>query len=96
MPDKTVKWTETALRNAHNIRAYLDREFTRNEVEKFDRLLKAFEVNIKNFPKLYPRSKSRPDIRRAVLHKYTILFYSIQEDIIVVLAIQDNREEMRY
>ncbi len=88
-----VEWTNRSLRNAQKIRDYLISEFSSKEIHEFENLLGHFENTVSIFPKIYPQSTRYPMLRRAVLHKLTSVFYTIQEDKIIVIAIQDNRQE---
>ena len=51
-----VQWTDRSLRNALRIKNYLIRKFGQIEVEKFEGLLREFELTVSNFPTLYPES----------------------------------------
>ena len=88
-----VRWTTRSLRNAQNIRSYLITRFSEKEALNFEKLLEGFEQTVSWFPELYPASRKHPDLRKAVLHRYTSLFYSFRNNEIVVVAIQDNRQQ---
>ena len=87
-----VKWTTRSLRNAQSIRDYLTRKFTNKEVAHFLNLLSQFEQSVSLFPELYPASNTFPNLRKAVLHKHTSVFYSVEKGEIIVVAMQDNRQ----
>ena len=57
------------------------------------KLLKHFKKTVSIFPKIYPASTKYPSLRRAVLHKLTSVYYTIANDKIIVIAIQDNRQD---
>jgi plasmid stabilization system protein ParE len=97
MPDSTVSvfWTDRALQNAISVKRYLVVNFSEIEIENFFILLNAFEVAVCAFPKLYPLSASKRRIRRAVLSKVLSVFYRVQKDRIEVLAIIDNRCDLK-
>ncbi|MEQ8478844.1 type II toxin-antitoxin system RelE/ParE family toxin [Fulvivirga sp.] len=80
------------MRNAQDIRDYLIRKFTIKEAEDFLKLLSQFEQVISLFPELYPATNSYPNLRKAVLHKNTSVYYSVEKDSIIVVAMQDNRQ----
>lgn len=88
-----VEWTKRSLGNAKKIQAYLLGKFTEKEVQNFENLLEDFERTVSIFPQLYPQSEKYPKLRRAVLHKFTSVFYSIHENKIVIVAMQDNRQD---
>ncbi|MEQ8575976.1 MAG: type II toxin-antitoxin system RelE/ParE family toxin, partial [Fulvivirga sp.] len=85
-------WTARSLINAQDIRDYLIRKFTIKEAEDFLKLLSQFEQAISLFPELYPATNSYPNLRKAVLHKNTSVYYSVEKDSIIVVAMQDNRQ----
>ncbi|MFS4456028.1 hypothetical protein [Maribacter sp. 2304DJ31-5] len=78
-----VKWTRKSLSNAIGIKKYILTKFSKKEVLKFEQSLKEFEITISNFPTLYPESKAKKAIRRAVIHKNTA----------TVIAMKDNRQK---
>jgi len=86
-------WTTRSLRNANSISEYLQRRFTKKEVDRFERILKEFEKTVSLFPELYPSSATVPNLRKAVVHKFTSVFYTFENGEIVVIAMQDNRQE---
>lgn len=88
-----VKWTDRSLRNAIDIKHYLIRKFSRKEVIQFESLLKEFELTVSNFPTLYPASKNQKHLRRAVIHKYTTVYYIFDTHKVTVIAMKDNRQE---
>ena len=88
-----VEWTDRALRNTNSIRKYLLSRFSETEVLNFENLLREFVKNVSIFPSLYPQSQKQPDLRKAVLHRNTSVFYSHKNNKIIVVAIQDNRQE---
>ena len=94
MPEKkklNVLWTNQALSNASNIKAYLEENFSVKEINNFFSLLSAFESAVTTFPKLYPQTNKKAKIRRAVLSREVSAFYRIIDIRIEVLAILDNR-----
>jgi plasmid stabilization system protein ParE len=88
-----VEWTKRSLLNAISIKHYLIQKFTINEVTKFEGLLRQFELTVSNFPTLYPESKSQKQLRRAVIHKNTTVYYIFDKDKVTVIAMKDNRKE---
>lgn len=87
-----VKWTERSLSNALEIKAYLERRFSKKEIVRFEELLKQFENTVSNFPTLYPESHKQKSLRRAVVHKNTTIYYIFKEDKVTVIAMKDNRQ----
>lgn len=87
-----VKWTARSLSNAQSIRNYLTRKFTKREEKNFLKLISQFEQAISLFPELYPASHKYPELRKAVLHKHTSVYYYVRGSEIIVVAMQDNRQ----
>ncbi len=87
----SIYWTDRALQNAISIKNYLVINFSTKEVENFMSLVKSFEIAVCVFPKLYPESKIRKNVRRAVLNKVLSAFYRIHKGKIEVVALLDNR-----
>ncbi|MCB0396090.1 MAG: type II toxin-antitoxin system RelE/ParE family toxin [Flavobacteriales bacterium] len=87
----TVIWTKASMNHAINIRRYLKENFSDTEVNSFFELLNAFEEAISYFPKLYPTSRQKTRIRRAVISRELSAFYRIRKNQIEVLALIDNR-----
>ena len=88
-----VEWTKRSLQNAVAIRNYLVLKFTKKEVSKIEGLLRQFELTVSNFPTLYPESQSQKNLRRAVIHKNTTVYYIFDKDKVAVIAMKDNRQE---
>lgn len=87
-----VQWSYRSLRNAVQIKKYLIRKFSQIEVQKFEGLLREFELTVSNFPTLYPESIIKKQLRRAVIHKHTTIYYLFSLDKVVVIAMKDNRQ----
>jgi len=56
--------------------------------------LKTFEKAISLFPELYPLTRKKSKIRRAVLNKNLSVFYRKNKNKIEVLAVLDNRLDL--
>ena len=89
----SIFWTERALQNALSIKRYLLEEFSPREVENFYSLLQTFEMAVTVFPKLYPSSSIKRNIRRAVLSNVLSTYYRVHKKKIEILSILDNRCE---
>ena len=88
-----VEWTKRSLQNAIAKKGYLLTKFTKKEVSRFESLLRQFELTVSNFPNLYPESKNQKNLRRAVIHKNTTVYYLFDKDKMTVIAMKDNRQE---
>jgi len=89
-----IRWTSQSLFQASLIKQYLLRKFSQVEVDNFYILLSTFEKAVVVFPKLYPETKNKIKIRRAVLSKELSVFYRIYKSQIDVLAVLDNRSDL--
>lgn len=87
----SVTWTSQSLFNTISIKNYLLTKFTHREVDRFFILLETFEAAVLHFPNLYPETKKKTKIRRAVLSKQLSIYYRISNNNIQVLAVLDNR-----
>ena len=87
----SVYWSYKALTNSLSIKEYLQRKFTQKEINKFYKLLEAFEKIVALFPLLYPVSVKNQKIHRAVLSKQLSVFYTFNKNTIQVVAVLDNR-----
>jgi plasmid stabilization system protein ParE len=86
-----VFWTERALQNAVSIKGYLLSNFSFKEVENFFFVLQTFEIAVGAFPKLYPLSTQKKNIRRGVLSQVLSAYYRINKGKIEIIALLDNR-----
>lgn len=87
-----VQWTRRSLRNAQSIKKFILTRFTEREVLIFETLLKEFEITVSYFPTIYPESKEKKNLRRAVIHKRTTVYYYYSKNIVTVIAMKDNRQ----
>ncbi len=87
-----VQWTDRSLRNVVGIKRYLIRKFGRTEVAKFEKLFMEFELTVSHFPTLYPESTLQKQLRRAVIHKNTTVYYVFTKDKVTIIVMKDNRQ----
>ncbi|MCK5823344.1 MAG: type II toxin-antitoxin system RelE/ParE family toxin [Bacteroidales bacterium] len=73
---------------------YLELKFsekdTRKFAKKFDKQLSIIRTN----PKLFPLSTDSNSVRRAIVAKLTSIYFEIDEDIINLVSISDNRKNL--
>jgi plasmid stabilization system protein ParE len=91
---KDVEYTEHSVQLANEIVNYLNIRFSEKEVTRFFKLLIDFERIVSIFPTLYPVS-SQINVRRAILSKELAVYYTVTKSKINVVAIIDNRWDMR-
>lgn len=93
--DYKIFWSEEALSNLEEILDYLNERWTQKEIDRFkNKLNKQLEI-ISRFPTIFPVSNYHPNLRKAVLSKQTTIFYKIQDNIIYLAYLFDNRKDIR-
>ena len=84
-------WSPLAESQYVTIKEYLLRKFTQKEVNRLDSLLDEFHEIILKFPELYPKTKFKKDLSRAVLSRELSVFYRTKGVLVQIVAIYDNR-----
>ncbi|SDE61429.1 hypothetical protein [Cellulophaga baltica] len=87
-----VEWTRRSLLNAIAIKKYLLSKFSKKELSNFESVLGQFEMAVSNFPTLYTESKSQNNLRKAIIHTNTTVYYILQKNKVTVIAMKDNRQ----
>jgi plasmid stabilization system protein ParE len=90
-----IKWTPKARNTYFSILDYLDKEWSEKEVIKFIIQVNSILMQISETPKMFKASKSKLNIRRAIITKHNSLYYRVKkrEDEIELLAFWDNRQD---
>jgi hypothetical protein len=86
-----VVWSDRSLSDTEIIRDYLQYHFSQREIDNFYKFLEFFEKIVSIFPQLYPLTNKKSGVRRAVLSKQLSVFYTLEDDIINVIVVLDNR-----
>ncbi|WP_262707322.1 type II toxin-antitoxin system RelE/ParE family toxin [Flagellimonas marinaquae] len=81
-----------AISELEGIVAYLEEHWTERELTNFSRELDHTVELISRNPELFQASSARKDIRRAVIAKYTNLYYRMGENTVVILSLFSNRQ----
>ncbi|MBA4743788.1 MAG: type II toxin-antitoxin system RelE/ParE family toxin [Muricauda sp.] len=87
-----ILWTHNAISELKGIVAYLEENWTERELKNFSQELDHTIELISKNPELFQTSKKKKDIRRAVIAKYTNLYYRINSDSVEVLSLFSNRQ----
>ena len=58
---------------------------------KVDRDLIAFEHQIRRYPRMYPKDRQVPHLRRAVLNPFMVVFYRVESDRITAVRVFASR-----
>jgi plasmid stabilization system protein ParE len=85
-------WSEEALENLKGIIEYLEKNWTTREIRKFAQLLDKNLNLIKVNPQTFPKSDHSIDFRRAVISKQVSIFYQIENQVVHVISVFDNRQ----
>jgi plasmid stabilization system protein ParE len=87
-----IIWSLRAVVNLKRILTYLQEEWTEREIKYFSTRLNTLLTLIEQRPKSFPPAK-RKNIRRAVITKHNTLYYKIEKNSILLIAIIDNRQD---
>ena len=87
-----VIWSGESIRRTDQVILFLSENWTEKEVLNFLIDLKTFEEIVSNFPEIYPESQIKKGYRRAVINKQTSVLYSIENELIRVHTLYDNRQ----
>jgi plasmid stabilization system protein ParE len=87
-----ILWSDRAISDLKNILDYLEYEWTDKEIKNFlTRLDKRLGLIIIN-PKLFSKTSKRKNVRRSVLTKHTVIYYTASNDLIKILTLFDPRK----
>lgn len=85
-------WSERALADLKNIIDYLTAKWTEKEVRSFARKLdKRLELLLIN-PRLFQATSKRKNVRRSVLTKQTVIYYTVDEKNVTIVTLFDSRQ----
>ena len=85
-------WSDEALENLKGVIEYLEVSWTTREIKKFARLLDKNLNLIKENPQSFPKSGHSEYFRRAVISKQVSVFYQIQNQVVHIISVYDNRQ----
>ena len=87
-----IRWTEEASKNLESIIVYLEANWTSKELRNFFQKLEKQLLLLSKFPEAYPLSLKKKKIHRCVVTKNQTLYYTVGEEMIVLLSIFDTRQ----
>ncbi len=87
-----IRWTEEATKNLESIILYLEANWTPKELKRFFQKLEKQLSILSIFPEAYPFSLKRKKIRRCVLTMNLTIYYTVEEDILVLISLFDTRQ----
>ncbi len=89
----TIIWSPKAKENYSDLLQYIENKFGLESaldlLEKTDKVVDGISL----FPKMFPASNIRPEIRKAIISKQTALYYKISDSDIKLLEFVDNRKD---
>ena len=88
-----IRWTEEASKNLESIIVYLEANWTAKELKRFFQKLEKQLLILSIFPEAYPNSLKRKNIRRCVFTKNLIIYYSVGDEVLVLLSFFDTRQQ---
>ena len=86
-------WSLRAVENLKKIINYLEENWTDKEIKNFSIQLHSYLTIIEQIPKTFPEAKSKQNIRRAVISPQHTLYYKIETNSIMLIALFDNRQD---
>jgi plasmid stabilization system protein ParE len=89
---RRVIWSHESSKRILSIKDYLLKEWGERELNAFLVRLKKFESLVLNYPNLYPTSKVKAGLRKAVITKYQSVIYELDRSTVKVITIIDHRQ----
>ncbi len=90
-----IEWSVRAVNDFNQIIRYLSENWNKREIRKFVRQIDKNISSIRISPFTFPGTSYRPGLRRCVISKIHTLYYLIQDNTIYLIAIWDNRQDVR-
>lgn len=87
-----IRWTEEASKNLDSIITYLEDNWTTKELTRFFTKLEKQISILSIFPEAFPISKKKSRVHRCVFMKQLTIYYTIENEHLVLLSIFDNRQ----
>jgi plasmid stabilization system protein ParE len=85
--------SKRAINDLKNIGQYLTDNWSEKEIIKFHNSLDKAVTHIQRFPTGFPYTVKKKGIRRYVLSKRHSLYYTFEENTILITAVSDNRQK---
>lgn len=90
MPCK-IFWSDAARKSYNDVIEYLEQHWTQKEINEFIRRTEDVLTLTSHNPAIYPTIKS--NIHRCVLSKHNSLFYTLENNSVIILACWDKRKD---
>lgn len=88
----SIFWTDEANSNYDSIVNYLEKNWSDKEKSAFVKKLEKRVELIKQYPEIFPASQLSKKAYRSVLTNQITIYYSIENQIIKILALFDVRQ----
>ena len=88
-----IRWTEEATKNLEDIVVYIEANWSSKELKKLFRKFEKQLIIISNFPEAFPHSLKKKKIHRCVFTNHLTIYYTIENEFIVLLSIFDTRQQ---
>lgn len=90
---RIVIWSVESSLKVEEIKEFILLKWSEKEVGAFLQNLRKFESLVKQFPNLYPPSRSHPHLRKAVISRHNSVIYEIDGAYIKVHTVLDNLQD---
>lgn len=87
-----ILWTDHAISELEKTLEYLENYWTERELRAFSSRLDHTIELISKTPEIFPSSFEKKDIRKAVVEKYSSLYYRINENSVEIVSLFSNRK----
>jgi len=88
-----IRWTAEATKNLESIITYLETNWTQKELIRFFNKLEKQLFLLSLFPDAYPFSMKKRKIHRCVFSKTLTIFYTTENEHLVLLSLFDTRQD---
>lgn len=86
-----IEWSKRASEDFDLILHYLSENWGQQVIRKFVRNLDKKINHIQKHPEIYPSTSYQPGLRRCVVSKIHTFYYRIENKVIYIVTIWDNR-----
>jgi len=86
-------WTEHALSELKDTLEYLKEKWTERELSNFSKELDHTIELISKNPELFQVSKTKKNVRRAVVARYNNIYYRTKNNTVEILSLFSNRQD---
>lgn len=90
-----IVWTANAFEDYLEAIEYLENHWTEKEIYKFQNAINQLIAVIKTYPLAFKKSK-RIGLQKCVINYQKSLIYSVENNLIAIIAIIDNRSGHSY